>query len=132
LAGGALAAAVACADTTGVSVDDLEGTWNATAFEFTDQTNTSQQVDLISLGATYTLTIESPNAVSSVFIFEGNTDSNSNNFTISRDTLVANGDTFIVDLTGDVLLLTNLGEAFDFDDDGSDDPATLRIELVRQ
>ena len=49
--------ALACGDSTGISPEELAGTWTATEFVFTNQANSSQSVDWIPLGASFTLTI---------------------------------------------------------------------------
>ncbi|HEX9632829.1 MAG TPA: hypothetical protein VGA02_10225 [Gemmatimonadales bacterium] len=133
LAAGAMVVAVAaCGDSTGITVEDLVGTWEATEIVFTNSANTSESVDVIDLGASLTVTINSAGTVSTVFDDgQGGTDSDSGTLSVDGSTLTVGGETFEAERSGDVLILTGDGE-WDFDEDGTDDPATLTIRLVRQ
>jgi hypothetical protein len=62
---------------------------------------------------------------------QGGTDSDSGTLSVDGSTLTVGGETFEAERSGDVLILTGDGE-WDFDEDGTDDPATLTIRLVRQ
>lgn len=133
LTAGALVAAVACGDSTGITAEDLAGTWEATEIVFTNQANTSESVDLVDLGASLTVTVEASGTVTAVFDDgQGGTDSDSGTLGVDGSTLTIGGDTFEADRSGDQLTLTDATSEYDFDDDGSDDPATLVIRLVRQ
>ncbi len=136
----AVAGAVACGDSTGVTVSDITGTWNASSVVFTNLANPSQKSDLIA-DADGTLTIT----------FSANGDF-SITLTVPPDqpetdvgTVEVRGDTltlaesgqgsptdFIASLSGNTLTLTTDDEEFDFDDDGTDEPASLRVVLQRQ
>lgn len=133
LAAGAMVVAVAaCGDSTGITVEDLVGTWEATEIVFTNSANTSESVDVIDLGASLTVTINSAGTVSTVFDDgQGGTDSDSGTLSVDGSTLTVGGDTFAAERSGNVLILTG-EDQWDFDEDGTDDPATLTIRLVRQ
>ena len=133
LAAGAMVVAVAaCGDSTGITVEDLVGTWEATEIVFTNSANTSESVDVIDLGASLTVTINSAGTVSTVFDDgQGGTDSDSGTLSVDGSTLTVGGETFEAERSGDVLILTG-EDQWDFDEDGTDDPATLTIRLVRQ
>ena len=133
LAAGAMVVAVAaCGDSTGITVEDLVGTWEATEIVFTNSANTSESVDVIDLGASLTGTINSAGTVSTVFDDgQGGTDSDSGTLSVDGSTLTVGGDTFAAERSGNVLILTG-EDQWDFDEDGTDEPATLTIRLVRQ
>jgi hypothetical protein len=126
--------AAACGDSTGVEVEDLVGTWNATAYRYTNTANTAEQVDLIiTQGASFTMTVSAGGTVSTTFDDGvGGTSSNSGTLSADGTTLTVAGDAFEAERSGDALTLTDATNEYDFDDDGSDDPATLVIQLTRQ
>jgi hypothetical protein len=133
LAAVVVAGAVACGDSTGITPEDLAGTWEATEMVFTNQANTSESVDLIELGASLTVTVNASGTVSTVFDDgQGGTDSDSGTMSVDGSTITIGSDTYEADRSGDELTLTDATSEFDFDEDGSDDAATLVIRLVRQ
>lgn len=133
LVGAMTVAATGCGDATGLTAEDLEGTWNATQIVYTNQANASESVDIVPLGGSFTMTVTSDGSVSTVFDDgEGSTNSNSGTFSSTQATLTVAGEVFQAVRSGDQLTLTNSDSAYDFDDDGSDDPATLVIRLTRQ
>ncbi len=133
-----LAGVVACGDSTGVTVDDLVGSWNASKFEFVNNANSSQRFDFIAQGATLTLTVAAGGAYSVVATDPGqppDTTSgtiaiNGNSITISESGQ-GSPTTFSFTLSGNTLTLTDTDETFDFDDDGTDESATLTIVFQR-
>ena len=126
-------AAAGCGDSTGITAQDLEGTWNATQIVYTNSANTSESVNIVPMGASFSMTVTSSGAVSTVFIDgQGGTSSNSGTLSSDGSTLTLAGDTFQADRSGDQLTLTDANSEYDFDNDGSDDPATLVIQLTRQ
>lgn len=133
LAAGAMALAVAaCSDSTGITVEDLVGTWEATEIVFTSTADPSESVDAIDLGASLTVTINSAGTVTTVFDNgQGGTDTDSGTLSVDGSTLTIGSDTFEAERSGDVLTLTGAVD-FDFDEDGSDDPATVVVRLERQ
>jgi hypothetical protein len=133
IAGAAVAVLVACGDSTGITAEDLEGTWEASEIVFTNSANPSETVDLIDIGASLTVTVSASGTVSTVFDNgEGGTDSDSGTLGVDGTTLTIGGDTFEAERSGDVLTLTDATSEFDFDEDGTDEPATLVVVLVRQ
>ena len=125
--------AAACGDSTGITVEDLAGDWEATQFRFTNNSNSSEVVDLITGGATLDVIVAASGTVTSVFDDgQGGSSSDSGTFSASGTTLTIAGDTFEAERSGDVLILTDENNEYDFDNDGSDDPATLQIRLERQ
>jgi hypothetical protein len=139
-----LAAAVAgCGDedTTGPAGSSLlQDSWVATVWRYTNQANTSQQVELVATGVTVTLTIGA-SSYNIVFSMTGQP-----NQTISG-TYTVSGSNFIVTETGssmpesipftftngnNTLSMTSSNSDWDFDNDGTDDPATLTMVFTRQ
>ncbi len=124
---------------TGVAVVDLAGTWNATVVEFTNQANTTEKVDLIVEGATivltimangdYTLTVDEPMEAQSVE--EGTIAINGNTLTLS-ETGQTSVEVFAFSLSGNTLTLTTGDDEFDFDDNGTEEPASLRAVFQKQ
>jgi hypothetical protein len=132
-----MAAAVACGESTGVQLADLAGTWNITTMEFSE-VGGSARVDLISdFGGTATIEIESDGSFTLTITVQGVPETDTGTITVNGDevtlatatdasqgTISRNGDTVTIDF--------DAGVEFDFDDDGTDDAATLRIVMVRQ
>ena len=134
LAAGAMALAVAACsdDSTGITVEDLVGTWEATEIVFTSTADPSESVDAVDFGVSLTVTITSDGTVTSVFDDgQGGTDTDSGTLSVDGSTLTIGSDSFEAERSGDVLTLTG-AVGFDFDEDGSDDPATVVVRLERQ
>lgn len=126
--------ATACGDSTGVTVEDLVGSWEAALYRYTDNATATQQVDLIATqGASFTMTVAASGTVSTLFDDgQGGTSSDSGTLSADGTTLTIAGDAYEAQRSGDVLTLTDATSAYDFDDNGSDEPATLVIRLERQ
>lgn len=124
--------AVACEKATGVTIADLVGTWRATKLEFTNKANTAQKVDLVPLGAQLTIVVESSGRAISTFSFQGSTSVDTSQIAIRGDTLLIDGERAVFVLSGNTLTLTDNEEEFDFNQDGTQDPAILVAVLVRQ
>jgi hypothetical protein len=128
----ALAVAACSDDSTGITVEDLVGTWEATEIVFTSTADPSESVDAVDFGVSLTVTITSDGTVTSVFDDgQGGTDTDSGTLSVDGSTLTIGSDSFEAERSGDVLTLTGAVE-FDFDEDGSDDPATVVVRLERQ
>ena len=133
-----LAGTVACNDSTGVQPEDLAGTWTATSAIFTSTANPPVSLDLIAAGASLTATIQSSGAISITTTEPVSGVSDTDNGTIAVSgtsvTLTIDGDVVTGTITrdGDTLTLNlSSGVEFDFDDDGTDDPATAIIVFVK-
>ena len=125
-------AALGCGESTGITAQDLEGTWNATQYVYTNDANTSESVDIIQMGASFTMTVTAAGAVSTVFINGvGGTSSNSGAFSSDGTSLTMAGDSFQAERSGSQLTLTDPNSEYDFNNDGSDQPAALVIRIVR-
>ncbi len=124
----------ACGDSTGVTVEDLVGSWNASQYLYTNPANTSQTVDIITTqGASFSMSVANDSTVSTLFD-DGVGGSSSDSGDFSGDGTVLNlaGESFNASRTGSQLTLVDDTNAYDFDNDGSDDPATLTITMVKQ
>ena len=129
---------MACGSSTGISPDDLAGTWTATNFVFTSPANSAQSVDVIPLGVSFTLTIRADSTFTSTLVEPdgtGDTDSGTVDVTGSILTVAESGQgsptSFTAVRGGDDMTLTTSDEDYDFDGDGTDELANLRIELHR-
>jgi hypothetical protein len=125
-----LASVTACSDST--SPEELAGTYNVTVFEFTNPDSTAQTVDLVDLGLDVTVTITAAGAFS--FTVDGDTESGTMTIDGSDVTITIGGDpaTGTISQDGDTVTIElDTGVEFDLDDDGTDDPATLRIVMTR-
>ncbi len=130
----ALAGAVtlACGDSTGITVQDLVGDWSATQYRYINAADTTQQVDVISLGASFTLTVVADGTASTLYTNpQGGTSSDSGTLSGDATTLTLSGTPFQAQRSGDVLTLTDRSSAYDFDGDGSSEAATLIIRMQR-
>ncbi len=119
-------------DGTGLEAVDLQGTWNATVYEYTDNANSSNVVDIIQRdGASFTLTVDASGNASTLFD-DGLGDSNSDSGSLDSvgTTLTLGGVPFDAVRNGNVLTLTNANRQFDFGS-GSSVSATLRIVMNR-
>lgn len=130
-------AAVACTDPTEVA--DLVGTWNATVVEFTNLANTAEKYELIGDGGSLTIVVEANEDYTLSILFPGEpVDVQEGTIAVVGDvlTLSESGQgsplDFIFDLSGNTLTMTTNDVDFDFDDQGGDEPASLRMVLHRQ
>ncbi len=126
--------AAACGDDgTGLEAEDLQGTWTATVYEFTDNANAQNVVDVIQRdGATFTLTVDGEGTASTLFD-DGVGGSSSDSGTLNSEgtILTLAGVPYSASREGDVLTLVDPEAQFDFGD-GSSVAATLRIVMGRQ
>lgn len=124
---------------TGPSGPTLAGTWKATRAEFVGVANPNQRVEVVSLGvsvtlalnsaATFTLTIAEPGAAPQV---------TNGTWTSSSDTLrmtptgMSWSWEFDMNLNGNTLTLTGASFEFDVTGDDHDEQAKLNMTLARQ
>ena len=123
-----------CGDSTGLTVQELTGTWNATQYLYTNPANTSQAVDIVTAqGASFAMTVASDSTVSTLFDDgQVGSSSDSGTFDASGAALTLGSNTFNTSRSGDQLTLVDDTNAYDFDSDGSDELATLTITMLRQ
>lgn len=114
----------------------LVGTWVGTAFEFVSQADTSVKADLSSYGVAYSIVINADSTYSSTTAFLGQTmiETGTLLVTDTEITLYPVNDqsrtgTYTQTATEISIVITD--EGFDFDQDGTDDPAFLYIDLIK-
>jgi len=121
----------ACSDST--SPAELAGSYDATVFEFTNADSTAQKLDLVDAGAVIEITISAAGAFS--VDIDGDTEAGTIAIDGNDVTITIGGDaaTGTIDQNGDTVTITlDTGVTFDFDEDGTDEDATLRIVMTRQ
>ena len=132
------AVAIGCSDSTGpAETTDLVGTWNASAFVFTNSADAAQTVDVIALGMTLSITF-TETTMSGIMSFPGEgQELFSGTYTLSGgqitflDSDPEEGDeTFTQSLDGSILTLT-FSDSFDFNDDGQETDATAVMTLTK-
>lgn len=121
----------ACSDST--SPDELAGTYDVTVLEFTNADSTEEKVDVVDLGAVVEITITAAGA----FTLDVDGDVETGTIAIDGDevTITIGGDasTGTIDQNGDTVTINlDTGVSFDFDEDGTDEDATLRVVMTRQ
>jgi hypothetical protein len=130
------ALAVACGED--IVVEDLIGTWNATEFVFSNFEDPVTDVDVIDLGGevtiiiradnTYTVQLELPGAepeeVDGEWVLNGDV--------LTFDEGTADETVFNISLSGTTLTIHTEDLEFDFDEDGTDEPAQLDATFVKQ
>ncbi|TFH64663.1 MAG: hypothetical protein E4G90_07640 [Gemmatimonadales bacterium] len=133
------AAIVGCSDSTGVEIADLTGTWNATVVEFTNPANTAVKFELINEGGSLSLVVAANGDYTLNVLFPGDpvevqqgTIGIVGNVLTLSETGQGSPTDFVFTLSGNTLTLTTNDVEFDFDDDGTDEPASLRIVFQRQ
>lgn len=136
LAAAGVTALGACDGATEITVKNLEGTWDASAYVYTSKDDTSQHVDIIVAfpKASFTLTVDADGTSAVLFDDgEGGSSSDSGQFKFSAEggSLTLTGVLYQALLDGNRLTLTHGNGEYDFDDDGSKDPATVKITLRR-
>ena len=126
----------ACGDATGVTTDDLAGTWTATSMVFTSTADPELSVDVIPLGVAMTLVLGADETYSWAFVFPGEPgEDEAGTYTVSGSTLTisetgtGSPEAFTIARDGDTMTLT-LADVFDFTE-GIEEDATLVITLTR-
>ena len=134
------AAASACSDSTGLEANDLAGTWGATVWELTNPAVADQSVDVLAAGGSLTIMFNSDSTFTSTILDPGETipdvDTGTYEVVGSVLTIAESGSgsptPFQAVRDGNTLTLTSSDGDYDWDDNGTDDPANERIVLSRQ
>ncbi|HEV8149419.1 MAG TPA: hypothetical protein VGP61_04475 [Gemmatimonadales bacterium] len=140
LVGVAVGAVAACGgDSTGPSLPDIVGTWNATKLEFVSKANAATKADVVALGATVHLVIAANNTFTSTLTPPGQPPDVGNGTyveTATTLTVTTTSDTppeilvFSMVLSGTTLTLTGASSTFDF---GSGPvPVFVNLTLTKQ
>ena len=134
------AAASACGDSTGLDPNDLAGTWVATVWDLTNPANASQSTDVLAAGGSMTIVFRSDGTFTSTILEPDDTvpdvDTGTDEVVGSVLTIAESGQgsptPFQAVRDGSALTLRSSDEDYDWDNDGTDDPADTRILLSRQ
>ena len=126
-------------DTTGPVNNSLVGTWDATAIQLTSVANPATVVELVSEGASGRLVLQADGGFGlSVGIPGEPTEFGNGDWGATAVLTLVFGDgdiqgswQFDINLNGNTLQLTGADTEWDFDEDGTDDPAKLNLSLVR-
>ena len=135
-----LAVSLACGDSgNGPNRDQFAGTWDATKLEFTNVANTSQKVDVIAAGAPFVIVLESNGTYQATIVIPGQpADNTTGTWSVSsqvftlRETGVSFDLQFSWSLSGNTITISGADTEFDFNDDGTDEPAKVSAVLVRR
>lgn len=124
-------------DSVGPELREITGHWNATKIEYVSK-GTQERADLVALGGAGSLALEPDRSFLLVIAPPGDPpDSLAGAWELETDLLrllPAPGGVVAFDavLAGDKLTLTGADAAYDFDGDGTADPAKQNLELARQ
>ena len=122
----------ACDNGTGLEAVDLQGTWVASIYEYTDNSNSQNVTDIIQRdGASFTLTVDANGNASTLFVDGlGSTSNDSGTLNSDGTILTLAGSPFKAQRTGDLLTLSYAESSFDFGSGSTS--ASLRIVMNRQ
>lgn len=117
----------------------LVGNWQATSFVLTEVSDTTVQLDLIQLGATFSLNVQPSGQYTAILVYNGQPDTEIGQLSVSGDSITlhpttpasSSATTGTYQANGSQLTINGDTE-FDFNLDGTPDPATADIELVKQ
>ena len=126
-------------DSTGPVNSSLVGTWDATVIQLTSVADPGTVVELVGQGGNGRLVLQADGGFGLSVGIPGMGTEFGNGDWSSTDVLTLDfgeGDIqgrwqFDIDLNGNTLRLTGADTEWDFDDDGSEDPAKLNLTLVR-
>jgi hypothetical protein len=125
---------LACGDS--LAPEDIAGTYEATTMVFTSQADPNTTSDVLAAGYSFTIQFNANGTLETTFAIGGSTDTDSGTYAIDGNdiTLDIDGDpaTGTIDRSGETLtIVLTTGVEFDFDDNGVDEPATLRLVVER-
>ncbi len=130
--------AIACGNPVSIEPSAIAGTWNSRQYAFINKADLEESVELISQGATLTVTFTSGGDFTWDFRdVDGAVEARSGTFSADDVilTLSESGqgspDPFPAVRVDDTLTLRTGNREFDFDEDGTGEPAELRIFLTR-
>jgi hypothetical protein len=132
----------ACGDKDTVVAPDpsmapLVGDWTATALVVTSVANPDVEVDIIALGAAFSLNIQPSGQYTAILLYAGQSQTEIGKMSVSGNVLTlttsypeVTTSTAIFALQGDQLTM-DADTEFDFNLDGTSEPALAHFELVR-
>ena len=132
----ALTLMTACTDGTGIEPDDLAGIWTANSMVFTSVADTSVSMDMITEGATLSVTLGEDAGYVLVLTFPEEEDENElGTYVVDATTITftptGEGEVTVFGIArdGDILVLSDDDEMFEFDE--QEEPATMEIVMSR-
>jgi hypothetical protein len=133
----AFAAVAGCGDSTGVQPADLEGTWQVSEVVYSADLGDFTAVVIMDFTPSAVIVIESGGAFQKTITIGGDHDSDSGILTVTGNEVEMDFGTGLAAGTitrdGDaVTIVLDRGVEFDVDGNGTDDPATAQIVMVRR
>ncbi len=133
---------IACGNPASIEPGAIAGTWNAATYAFVNKADLDEIVELVSLGASLTVTFTSDGDFTWDFRdVDGAVEARSGTFTIDvtvdgdvitfSESGQGSPDPFLAIREEDIMTLRTGNREFDFDEDGTGEPAELRIFLTR-
>ena len=133
----------ACGDDSGTSVDaavaPFVGDWEAQALVITSIANPEVAPDLVELGATFTLNVQPSGQYTGILIYLGQAQTEIGTISVSGSTLTLQRTFPSAETTpgtfqflGDDRFTLDGDTEFDFNLDGSPEPASAHFDMVRQ
>jgi hypothetical protein len=124
---------------TGPSSQALAGTWKATRAEFVNTVNANERLELVALGTTLTLTLDTAGAYTQKIVDPGQAgQTTTGTWSASQDTLTLKPTgmswniQFDMTLSGSTLALKGGHVEFDVNLDGRDEETIANLTLTRQ
>ena len=134
---------VACGDPAATGPDPLiqpfVGDWKATAFVLTSSVSEQVSIDLIQLGGTFDLNIQPSGSYTAILVYAGLGQTEMGTISVTTTTVTLNrefptkeNEVSTYQFVGDSLLILDGDTEFDFNFDGTEDPALVHFELLRK
>lgn len=120
-------------------VSALVGDWEATSLVLTNTLNPALSADLIEMGATFDLNVQPSGQYTAILVFQGQAQTEIGKVSVDGDRLTLEptvpaaqpSTTGTYSIQGSVLTLDG-ATAFDFNSDGTAEPATVHMEFLGQ
>ena len=131
---------IACGDPTSVEPGAIAGTWTGGTYAFFNKADLTEVVELIAQGASLTVTFTSGGDFTWDFRdVDGQVEARSGTFRVDDEVRIitfsesgqGSPDPFLAIREEDIMTLRTGNREFDFDEDGTAEPAELRIFLTR-
>ena len=140
----ALLPLLGCSDGAGVEIDPavepLVGTWEGTAVVLTNQADTTVSLDLIEEGGTFSLVVQPSGRYTAILTIFGQPGTETGQLSVSGNVVTLDPEipadapttSGIFELQGEDVLIVDGETEFDFNLDGTDEPADVHMEFARQ
>ena len=114
------------------------GDWKAVSMVLTSQANPEVSGDIITLGAAFALHIQESGQYTAILLFQGQSDTEIGTIEVSGSTITlhrtypsVSTDAGVYSFNGDHLIIDGTTD-FDFNQDGTPEPALSHFDLVKQ